>query len=157
MTLVTAFILICLTGVLLIPFINVKMKGIVAFTAILMNAVISGYFAVQSLTGQVISFSFHGSVVTGAIPVRIDALSGWFILMVNFVFFTGGWYGLFYMGAYQYQRKKISLHAIAFLILHTSLVSLLVIQNSLVFLIAWELMMFSAFICVIFEHEKEIK
>ncbi|MEI6898407.1 MAG: proton-conducting transporter membrane subunit [Bacteroidota bacterium] len=155
MTLIIVFISICGTAILIIPFIHVKMKGVVAIAAIGLNTLISGYYAVQSLIGPAICYTLQGSVVTGAIPIRIDALSGWFIIIVNFVFISGGWYGLFYMGAYQFQRKKISLHAIAFLLLHTSLISLLVIQNSIVFIIAWEIMMFSAFICVIFEHEKE--
>ncbi|MFA6128317.1 MAG: proton-conducting transporter membrane subunit [Bacteroidales bacterium] len=156
MTLVIVFILICITGVFLIPFLKVKMKGIVALMAVAVNTLISGYLAVLSLTGQDISYSFPGSLITGAIPVRIDALSGWFILIVNFVFITGGWYGLFYMKAYQDQRKKITLHAIAFLLLHSAIISLMAIQNSIAFLVAWEIMMFSAFICVTFEHEKEV-
>ena len=130
MTLVTLFLLVCITGVLIIPFINVKMKGITAMTAIGANTVISGYFAIQSLTGQAICYILPGSVITGPIPVRIDALSGWFILIVNFIFITGGWYGLFYMNAYKYHRKKIALHAIAFLILHASLISLLEIGRA---------------------------
>lgn len=156
MTLVIVFLLICISGVFIIPFLNVRMKGMAALAAVVMNTCISGYLAVQSLTGQVISFSFPGSMITGEIPVRIDALSGWFILIVNFVFISGGWYGLFYMKAYKDQRKKLSLHAIAFLMLHSAMISLMAIQNSIVFLIAWEIMMFSAFICVTFEHEKEI-
>jgi formate hydrogenlyase subunit 3/multisubunit Na+/H+ antiporter MnhD subunit len=155
MTLVIVFLLISIAGVSVVPFLSVKIKGIATLAVVVMNILISGYFAVLSLAGQVISFSLPGSVVTGPIPIRIDALSGWFILVVNFVFLTGGWYGLFYMNTYKYQRKKISLHSIAFILLHASLVSLLAVQNSIVFLVAWEVMMFSAFICVIFEHEKE--
>ena len=156
MTLLLVFILICITGVAFIPFVTVKMKGIIAYTGILLNTIISGYFSIQSFIGNNITLLFPGSVISGPIPIRIDALSGWFILIINFVFITGGWYGLVYMKAYQYQRKKLSLHAMAFLILHTSLLSLLVIQNSIAFLISWEIMMFSAFICLMFEHEKEL-
>ncbi len=152
---VIAFILTCIAGVVLIPFVPVRWKGFIVILAIFLNSLLSGYQAAAALLGQMFSYTMPGSVITGAIPVRIDALSGWFILIVNFIFLTGGWYGLFYMNGYKYQRKKISLHAIAFLILHASLVALLSVQNSLVFLIAWEFMMFSAFICVIFEHEKE--
>jgi formate hydrogenlyase subunit 3/multisubunit Na+/H+ antiporter MnhD subunit len=156
MILVIAFILICITGVLSVPFMKVRLKGVVAISAIGMNSLISGYLAIQSLAGQAISFSFPGSVVTGEIPIRIDALSGWFLIMTNFIFITGGWYGIFYMNAYSKERQKLSLHAIAFILLHSSILSLMAIQNSIVFLIAWEVMMFSAFICVIFEHEKEV-
>ena len=44
----------------------------------------------------------------------------------------------------------------AFIILHSSLICIMVIQNTLAFLVAWEFMMFSAFICLLFEHEKEL-
>jgi formate hydrogenlyase subunit 3/multisubunit Na+/H+ antiporter MnhD subunit len=155
MTVILIFISICIAGVIAIPFLSPKLKGIVTLFAIVMNSAISGYFAFLSLTGHEVCLSLQGSYITGDIPVRIDALSGWFILIVNFVFISGGWYGMFYMNAYRYHREKISLHAISFLLLHTSLVTLLSVQNSLVFLIAWEIMMFSAFICVIFDHEKE--
>ena len=156
MILVIVFILICITGVLSVSFLNVRMKGVVALMAVVTNSMISGYLAIQSMAGHTISYSFPGSVVTGEIPIRIDALSGWFILIVNFIFITGGWYGLFYMNKYNKERQKLSLHAVAFILLHSSMVSLIAIQNSIVFLIAWEVMMFSAFICVIFEHEKEV-
>ena len=156
MILVITFILICITGVLSVSFLNVRMKGVVVLMAVVTNSMISGYLAIQSMAGHTISYSFPGSVVTGEIPIRIDALSGWFILIVNFIFITGGWYGLFYMNKYNKERQKLSLHAVAFILLHSSMVSLIAIQNSIVFLIAWEVMMFSAFICVIFEHEKEV-
>jgi len=131
------------------------MKGVVTLLAIVLNAIPSGYLAVMSLTGHDMDITLPGSYITGPIPIRVDALSGWFILIINFVFLTGGWYGFFYMKPYQDQRKKLSLHAVATLLLHASLISLVVIQNSIVFLIAWEIMMFSGFIAVIFEHEKE--
>src|ERR1035437_675690 len=99
MTLVTAFLLIPFIGVILIPFLKVKWKGIVALVSVVINAFISGYFSVLSLMGHATNLSLPGSFITGAIPIRIDALSGWFIIIINFVVITGGWYGLFYMNA----------------------------------------------------------
>ena len=58
------------------------------------------------------------------------------------------------MKAYQNQKKNISLHSIALILLHTALISLCTIQNSLVFLIVWEVMAISAFLTIIFEHDK---
>jgi formate hydrogenlyase subunit 3/multisubunit Na+/H+ antiporter MnhD subunit len=84
----------------------------------------------------------------------MDALSGWFMLIINLVFITGAFYGLYYLKAYQERRNRITLHGIAFIILHSSLLSLCVIQNSIAFLIAWEIMALSAFTLVIFESDK---
>lgn len=154
MNLLIAFLVLPILMIIVIPFLKVREKGIFTLSAILINALISGYFAVQTLTGQVFDFTFAGSYVTGPIRIQIDALSGWFILILNFVFLTGGFYGLFYMKAYQTQRKNLTLHSVSFILLHTALISLCAIQNSIVFLIAWEVMALSAFMVVIFEHGK---
>jgi len=149
-----AFLTIAFGAILLIPFLNVKGKGIAVFAVVLSNALLSGNLALQALTGQSLEYVFSGSLATGPINLRLDALSGWFILIIDFIFVTGCFYGLFYMKAYQKQMNNITLHGIAFILLHTSLVSLCVIQNSIAFLIAWEIMALSAFLVVIFEHEK---
>ncbi len=153
MNLVIAFVLIPFAGMLLIPFLKVNAKGILTFALLLINALISGYFAVHSLLGDTVSFILPGSYITGPIPIRIDSLSGWFILIINLVFVTGGFYGLFYMKAYREQKNNLSLHSISFLLQYSAMISICVIQNSFAFLIAWEIMALSSFIVIIFEHE----
>jgi len=153
MNLVMAFVLVPLAGMLLIPFLKANGKGFLSFALLLLNALISGYLAVQSLVGETLSFTLPGSLITGQIPIRIDALSGWFILVINLVFVTGGFYALFYMKAYREQRNNLSLHSISFLLQHAAMISLCVIQNSFAFLIAWEIMALSSFMVIIFEHE----
>jgi len=151
---VIGFILISLLTMIAIPFLHLKWKGIVLFSAIVLNAVISSSFAIQTLGGQSFEFIFGGSIVSGLIPLRIDALSGWFILIINFIFIAGSFYGLFYMKHYQKQSNSLTLHAISFMIMHSAIISLCVIQNSIAFLVAWELMALSAFLTITFEHEK---
>jgi hydrogenase-4 component B len=154
MNLVTAFILFPIIAIIIIPLVSSKWKSVVIFSVILLNALISGFFAVHALVGQSYEFLLQGSLVTGMIPIRIDALSGWFILIINFVILTGGFYGIFYMKAYKDQRNNLILHSISFILLHASLISLCVIQNSIIFLIALEIISLTAFLVVIFEHEK---
>ena len=154
MSLINAFVAVPVLAILLIPFLKVKGKGIVLFASIVVNALISGFLGLQTLGGQFLEFSFPGSLVTGPVNLRIDALSGWFILIINFIFITGSFYGLFYMKAYQKQKNNLTLHSIVFILLHTALISLCAVQNSLVFLVTWEIMALSAFIAVIFEHGK---
>ena len=154
MSLINAFITVPVLAILLMPFLNVKGKGIVLFAAIVVNVFLSGYPALQTLGGQLLELSFPGSLATGPVNLRIDALSGWFILIINFIFLTGSFYGLFYMKAYGKQKNNLTLHGIAFILLHTTLISLCAVQNSLVFLVTWEIMALSAFIAVIFEHGK---
>ena len=154
MRIIEAFVILPLVFAFLIPFVKEKGKGIIVIMVILINALLSSYFAVNSLLGKSYEFFLPGSLISGLIPIRIDSLSGWFILIINFVFITGCFYGLFYMKAYKKQKNSISLHAISFIILHSTLISLCVIQNSLVFLVVWEIMALSAFLVIIFENEK---
>ena len=154
MIIIKAFIVIVIIGFILLPFMKVKGKGILVFTVILVNALFSSYYAINCLNGATFEFIFPGSFITGLIPVRIDALSAWFILIINFVLLTGGFYGLVYMKAYKEQKNNINLHAISFMHLHAALIGICVIQNSFVFLIAWEIMALMAFLVIIFEHEK---
>jgi len=154
MNAINAFIAITCLTILLIPFFKVKWKALVILVAVAINAIISGNISLQTLMGQTFSYTLAGSWVTGPVHLHIDALSGWFILIINFVFLTGGFYGFSYMKTYRDQKSNISIHAISFILCYSALIALCIIQNSMVFLIAWEIMALSAFLMVIFEHEK---
>ncbi|MBW6492485.1 MAG: hypothetical protein K0B15_14975 [Lentimicrobium sp.] len=154
MTLIISFLLIPLAVMLLIPFSNPKWKSLISLAGIILNAGISGYFAVLTLLGHYFSFTFPGSLITGEIPVRIDALSGWFILIINLVFITGSMYGLFYIKAYATQKNNLTMHNIALIFVHAASIYVTVVQNSLAFLIGWEILAISAFLMIILEHEK---
>ncbi len=153
MNLILAFILVPFAGMLFIPFLKVNGKGMLAFVLLMINVALSTYLAMESLAGEAFSVVLPGSYVTGSIPLRIDALSAWFILIINMVFLTGGFYGLFYLKAYREQRNNLTLHGILFLFQHAALISICSIQNSFVFLIAWEIMALTSFLLIIFEHE----
>jgi hydrogenase-4 component B len=139
---------------LLIPFFKVREKGIITIVSEILSAGISGFIAVRALLGDGMEFALQGTFVTGEIPIRIDALSGWFILLINFTMVTGALYGLQYMKSYRDQASNISLHCITYLLLQSSLTIICVVQNALVFLFAWEIMALSSFVLIIFEHYK---
>ncbi|HEX3025171.1 MAG TPA: proton-conducting transporter membrane subunit [Chitinophagaceae bacterium] len=154
MEIITAFILIILLTILIIPFAEVKWKGIITVAAVIVIAALSTVFAVKALAGERIEYLFHGSLVTGKIPVRIDALSGWFILIINFTFITGAVYGFYYMKAYQTQKINLSMHCISYILVHAALIAICSLQNTIAFLITWEVMALSSFLLIIFEHNK---
>ncbi|MGZ8557225.1 MAG: proton-conducting transporter transmembrane domain-containing protein [Chitinophagaceae bacterium] len=154
MGVITLFILTILLNILLIPFISVRWKGIVTVTAVVALAVLSSIVAIEAMSGKQIEYLFRGSLVTKEIPVRVDALSGFFILVINFTFITGAFYGLQYMKAYRNQKANLSLHCISFILVQASLIGICSLQNSIAFLIAWEIMALSSFMLVIFEHNK---
>jgi len=154
MNLVWSFILIPFIAICLIPFLRMKGKGIAVYATVSYIAILTSFVAVKALLGQTFDFTLPGSFISGPIRLQIDALSAWFILIINFGFITGGFYGLFYMSAYKNQPKNLTLHGILFILLYTALVSLCIIQNSFAFIVAWEIMAISAFLSILFEHEK---
>jgi formate hydrogenlyase subunit 3/multisubunit Na+/H+ antiporter MnhD subunit len=156
MNLITTFLLIPLAGLLLLPFLRVKWKGILTLVLLAINVVVSGFLALEALFGEATSYIYSGSYVTGPIPLRIDALSGWFILIINLIFLTGALYGYSYMKTYKKRENSLTLHSIAFLLQYTAIISLCVIQNSFVFLIAWEILALTSFVLIIFENENSV-
>ena len=154
MNLVWNFILIPFIAICFIPFLRLKGKAIAVYAAVSAIAILTSVVAFHALAGQNFELILQGSYISGPIRLQVDALSAWFMLIINFAFLTGGFYGLFYMGAYKDQLKNLSFHGILFVLLHASLVSLCVIQNSIVFLVVWEIMALSAFLSILFEHEK---
>src|SRR6187401_3545083 len=154
MGIVAAFIVVILLTVALIPFVTVQWKWMITVTAVIIVTVLSCIIAVKALSGEDVEYLFNGSLVTGKIPVRVDALSALFILIINFTFLTGAFYGLQYMKAYRTQKANLSLHCISFILVQSSLIGICSLQNSIAFLIAWEIMALSSFILIIFEHNK---
>ena len=155
MIIIQIYLAILLVALVVIPFLAVKWKGIVTLSVVILSAIMSGFAGINTLLGNTFEFLLSGTIVTGEIPIRIDALSGWFILLINFTFITGGLYGLQYMKSYREQPANLSFHCLAYLLVQASLTAICVIQNSLVFLIAWEIMALASFFLVIFEHYKQ--
>ncbi len=154
MAIITAFVVIILSAILLIPFVPVRWKGMITVAAVIIIAILSSILSFHALAGESVEYIFQGSLVTDKIPVRIDALSGWFILIINFTFITGAFYGLQYMKAYRSQKSNLSLHCISYILVQSSLIAICSLQNTIAFLVAWEVMALSSFILIIFEHYK---
>lgn len=154
MNLVWGFILIPFIAICLVPFLKLKGKAIAVYATVCFIAILTSYIAVEALVGNQFNLTLPGNFISGPIRLQVDALAAWFMLIINFGFITGGFYGLFYMNAYKNQTKNLSLHGILFILLYTALLSLCAIQNSFAFLVAWEIMALSAFLSILFEHEK---
>ncbi|MDP1725521.1 MAG: proton-conducting transporter membrane subunit [Bacteroidota bacterium] len=141
-------------SVFIIPFLSPQLKSSAAFILVLLIAILSLVLALPALRGSPVEHVFYGSSAFGNIPVRIDALSAWFILIVNFTCVNGALYGIGYMKPYENKKGNSTLHWILFVWFQVSMLAVCVVQNSLVFLIAWELMSISSLLLVIFEHYK---
>ena len=154
MTIIAAFILTILSAIVLIPFVSVRWKGMISVAVVSLIAILTSITAFHALNGDSSEYLFQGSLITGKIPVRIDALSGWFILIINFTCITGAFFGLQYMKAYESQKSNLALHCISYILVQSSLIAICSLQNTIAFLIAWEIMALSSFMLIIFEHQK---
>jgi formate hydrogenlyase subunit 3/multisubunit Na+/H+ antiporter MnhD subunit len=58
------------------------------------------------------------------------------------------------MKAYESQKSNLALHCISYILMQSSLIAICSLQNTIAFLIAWEIMALSSFMLIIFEHQK---
>lgn len=144
--------IIAFLAMIAIYFAPSKMKANTAAIAVVANSIITGWLAILALAGHIVSFIFYGGNLFGDITVRIDELSAWFILIINFTCVTGVLYGSGYLKASDNSAKKLNLHWILFVLFQLSMVWVCMIQHGLVFLIIWEVMSLSSVLLVIFDH-----
>lgn len=153
--LLTLFLTIPVTGIILIPFLPYQYRAGVTFLFVLFTAMVTSVPAVRALSGSTVDTVVTGIPVFGKIPLYIDGLSSWFILVINLTCINGAFYGMGYMKKYKDQQAGLSLHWMMFLLFQSSMLWVCIIQNGLAFLIAWELMSISSFLLVMFEYQKK--
>ncbi|TAK37166.1 MAG: hypothetical protein EPO28_12565 [Saprospiraceae bacterium] len=155
MELLLAFVCIAVIAIAALLFISEPKRGSFASIVVFVNALLAGAPGTLALTGHGLDTTLAGTFITGPIPLRIDALSGWFLLLINFTLVTGAFYGVGYMKAYRGSGSRITLHWAAFLLVQATLTLLCIVQNTLVFMLLLEVMALAAFLLVIFEHHKK--
>ncbi len=143
-----------LVAIISLCFVSTKFKSYLAASAVIFNAIATSLLAIGALNGEIKELIFQGNIFWGDILIRIDGLSAWFILIVNFTSVTGVIYGIGYLKPYENSASKLAFHWILFIIFHLSMVWVCMIQHSLAFLVAWEVMSLSSMLLVIFDHEK---
>ena len=143
-----------IVAIIVLCFASTKIKSYLAASTVIVNAVVTSLLAIGALNGEIKELIFQGNIFWGDILVRIDGLSAWFILIVNFTSVTGVIYGIGYLKPYVNTSQKLTLHWILFIIFHLSMVWVCMLQHSLAFLVAWEVMSLSSMLLVIFDHDK---
>jgi hydrogenase-4 component B len=141
--------------VCIIPFSGIKLLARISVSVISIQVLIAFSLVFLIFSNGEAGFHYPGSVVTGILNFKADYLSAWFIGVISFTFLTGTFYGVKYLAKYQDNLPKLKTHAIAFVLVYTALVDLCFIQNGLLFLVAWEIMAFAAFLVIIFEWENK--
>ena len=107
------------------------------------------------LTGQILRGHFDLASIFGRINLVIDPLSAIFIVIISIMSFLGLIYANGYMKPYLNKGMNVASHCFFIMLLVASMLGVVTIQNSLFFLIVWELMSLSSFFLVIFEGEKK--
>jgi formate hydrogenlyase subunit 3/multisubunit Na+/H+ antiporter MnhD subunit len=89
----------------------------------------------------------------GDVPLRLDPLAAFFLLLIAISAVFTAFFSAGYMKMYQRSRYSLGGYYCALGILAATMLLVVVVQNALAFLIVWELMSFSSFFLVSFEHE----
>jgi hydrogenase-4 component B len=140
-------------AVLILNFVHSKIKAPVAAIAVLIISIVTSWIAVFALVGPTVDLSFNAGALLGDISIRIDGLSAWFILIINFTSVTGVFFGSGYLKAYDNPASKLALHWSLFVVFQLSMVWVCMLQNGFAFLIAWEIMSLSSMFLVIFDYQ----
>jgi hydrogenase-4 component B len=143
-----------IVAIITLCFVSTRLKPYFAASAVIVNAIATSLLAYGALNGEIKEIIFQGNIFWGDILIRIDGLSAWFILIVNFTSVTGVIYGIGYLKPYVNSAQKLAFHWILFVIFHLSMVWVCMLQHSLAFLVAWEVMSLSSMLLVIFDHDK---
>jgi len=107
------------------------------------------------LAGKSFNASFYLPPIFGQINFVIDPLSAFFILVISILSFLGTIYANGYIKQYINKNMNLSSHTFFLMLLIASMISVVTVQNSLFFIVLWEIMSLSSFFLVIFEGEKK--
>lgn len=145
--------LLCVVGLsfFLIPFLPIRFKAYGAFGIVTLVTFISSYIAISAFNNGDIDIAVNGGLVFGNISLRIDALSAWFILIVNITSFTGVWYGIGYTNHYKVAPAQLSLHWVLYVVFHASMLFVCMVQHTFAFLVVWEIMTISSLLLILFD------
>ncbi len=147
-----AFVIFLFSGIIAIPFVPLRIKAILAIVIVAAVSVITGFIAFLALSSGSIEYLINGGAFFGIIPLRIDSLSAWFILIINLTSFTGALYGSGYLKSDPAAPALISFHWMLYLIFQSSMLLVTIVQHSVAFIIIWEIMSFSSFLLILFDY-----
>src|SRR3989339_562300 len=150
--LLNSSLVIALISIIALFFVPVKLKSGIAIAAVFINVLLTSFVAITVLTGNTIDLLFCAGNLWGDIPIKIDGLSAWFILIINFTSLTGIIYGKGYLKAYNETSPKLTSHFIWYILFHLSMVWVCMLQHGFAFLVAWEIMSLSSMLLVIFDY-----
>ncbi len=144
-------------GIVGLIIVNERFRPFLALFIVLINSVLSSFPALMSFTSGPQSGVLNLPHLAGDIGIRIDSLSAWFILIINFTSIMGVLNGTGYLKSYRHLKVNQELHWVFYVLFHVSMLWVCMFEHGIAFLVAWELMSLSSMMLVIFEsHNKSI-
>lgn len=137
----------------LLPFTSPAWKCRLGPAIVVLNAVLTTPVAIEALGNPLVT-TVSAVWLFGDITIALDALSAWFLIIINITSVAGAWYGGYYMRHYLGQGKNLAMHWTAFVLFHYAMILLVSLRHAVAFLVAWEIMSVSSFLLVIFEHTR---
>lgn len=145
------YLLVLFSGAIAVKFVPLKFKPFAGITTVFLVASITTLLAVKGFSDWGTEFVINGGSFFGQIPFRIDGLSAWFILIINFTSLTGVVYGAGYLNSSAVPSQTITLHWILYIVFHSSMVMVSMVQHGLAFIVLWEIMSLSSFLLILFD------
>lgn len=130
-----------------------KLKWSVTLIVIIGNTILSSIPAVLALTKGVQLGGFELPHLLGKVVVKVDGLSAWFILIINFTTINGLIYGLGYLKSYSHLKTNLQIHWIFYILLHTSLLLVTMFDSGIAFLFVWEMMSLATLMLLLFDYQ----
>ncbi len=147
-------LIICLSALFVVmprkilPYFNLLLTFLFLF--------VSSYYSVKTLfLSNPFQYSLPFHFWGNELMLSMDRLSAFFVLIINITTLVSSIYSLQYLKMYvQKSRHEMALHYFSFFTLYWSMVVLTMLQNTIAFLVVWEIMSLSSFFLVMFEAEK---
>ncbi len=126
---------------------------LITIFSVFCTASVTSWLAFNALFHKAILLTIHFGSLAGDILIKIDGLSSWFLLIINFTVLTGLIYGSGYLKSYSLSEARMRLHWILLLFFHLSMLFVCMVQHALAFLVVWEIMSLTSMLLVLFDHE----
>ncbi|MEI6124831.1 MAG: proton-conducting transporter membrane subunit [Bacteroidota bacterium] len=141
-------------ALLVLPWFAPKLSGWISFLASVVVVVFSIVPSVMVLSGSdVITTPLYTAF--GEYQLRLDALSAWFVIIINIISLAGSFYGQEYLGHYPDRRSDLKVHFALLPLFQASMVYVTLFNDLFLFIVVWEIMSLSSFLLILFERKKE--
>jgi len=147
--------LVLTTGMLGLIIVKERYRPLLVLLIVLANTVLSSIPSVLALTVGPQTGVINIPHLIGNISLRIDSLSAWFILIINFTSITGVLYGTGYLKSYSKLKANLEMHWVFYILFHLSMVWVCIFEHGVAFIVSWELMSLSSLMLVIFEFQNK--